>query len=149
MRDPGVTTGRRGFTQTEMVVVIGIMAVLVALLMPSLGSAIKTARKLEDLNRLRQIGMAWTQYSQMHDDAVLPGYLSVAAQDDWNVQYRYADGEVMSPAPNYTPTGDPEGNMAGPWVWRLMPYLDFDFDVMLGYLGDEGGKIDTRRRALD
>ncbi|MCP3902583.1 MAG: hypothetical protein GY715_03020, partial [Planctomycetes bacterium] len=46
-------------------------------------------------------------------------------------------------------TGDPEGNMAGPWVWRLMPYLDFDFDVMLGYLGDEGGKIDTRRRALD
>ncbi|MHC5114618.1 MAG: type II secretion system protein [Planctomycetota bacterium] len=140
---------RGGFTLVEMIVVVAIMAVLVALLMPSLGKAVRSARKLEDLNRLRQIGIAWSLYARTHDDHVLPGFLGAATQRAWNVRYRYPDGEVMTPAPDYVPSTEPADNMAGPWSWRLMPYLDYDFDVMLGYRGEDGGTLDTKVRALE
>jgi prepilin-type N-terminal cleavage/methylation domain-containing protein len=54
---------RRGFTLIELLVVISIIAVLVSLIAPAVQAARRTARKLECLNNMRQIGLAMAAFS--------------------------------------------------------------------------------------
>lgn len=63
-RSPATAPRRtgRGFTLTELLVVIGLVALLVSLLMPALGQARAAARTTGCLSNLRQMGTAWTMY---------------------------------------------------------------------------------------
>src|SRR5688500_17470733 len=54
---------RRAFTLIELIVVIGIIAILIALLLPSLINARKTARTIQCASNVRQLTMALTNYS--------------------------------------------------------------------------------------
>jgi prepilin-type N-terminal cleavage/methylation domain-containing protein len=56
--------GRRAFTLVELLVVVGVIAVLVGLLMPALGAARNQSRSVQCLSNLRQIGMAALMYAQ-------------------------------------------------------------------------------------
>jgi prepilin-type N-terminal cleavage/methylation domain-containing protein/prepilin-type processing-associated H-X9-DG protein len=60
----------RGFTLIELLVVVGIIAILVALLVPAVFSARSTSRKVMCLNNLHQIGLAINTYAERMDGSI-------------------------------------------------------------------------------
>lgn len=62
---------RSAFTLVELLVVIGIIAVLVAILLPALARARQQAMSAQCLSNLRQIGMALTMYAN-DNHSVIP-----------------------------------------------------------------------------
>ncbi|HWE94274.1 MAG TPA: type II secretion system protein [Tepidisphaeraceae bacterium] len=70
----GAGTGcAAAFTLVELLVVIGIIAVLVALLMPALGMAREAAKTTKCLSNLHQIALGIQMYAGDNHDCLVPG----------------------------------------------------------------------------
>jgi prepilin-type N-terminal cleavage/methylation domain-containing protein len=68
------TPARRGFTLVELLVVIGIIALLISILLPALSRARENAKNAQCLSNLRQLGTVYQFYANDYKDQIPIGY---------------------------------------------------------------------------
>jgi prepilin-type N-terminal cleavage/methylation domain-containing protein len=73
-RTKAVTRGRRGFTLVELLVVIGIIALLVSILLPALNRARESANRTKCLANLHSIGQMVNMYANANKGFIPIGY---------------------------------------------------------------------------
>lgn len=90
---------KRAFTLVELLVVIGIIAVLVGILLPTLSRARESANKTVCLSNMRQLGTALLEYSTKYKGGYVPiGYIIKGThQRAWNYAALYNRNDGYGP----------------------------------------------------
>ena len=104
----GKRTRLAGFTLIELLVVISIIALLIAILLPALGAARRSARDVACRSNLKQWGIALEAF-KVDNDSLLPipqHIVGGSAKDDPNRLMWYNALPEMIDAPRYTDVYD-------------------------------------------
>jgi len=93
---------RKGFTLIELLVAISIIALLTAILIPTLNRARRQAAASVCLSNQRQLVLAWIVYAQDNDGKLIGGHDGHAASPsqsyDWVQLPQKEDGTVVAGA---------------------------------------------------
>lgn len=108
--------GKRGFTLIELLVVISIIALLIGILLPALGSARRTARQMQNSTHVRGIHSGCVLFAQGNKD-YFPGL------DNKGAQLVGAEANVSAGAGTYGYGGTDSREVA----WRMARLLRGNF----------------------
>lgn len=100
---------RNGFTLVELLVVIGIIAILVAISFAAYGPMIKHAQCAGCSAHMRSIGVAFMTYAT-DNDGQLPGRVTQSGNDKWPTLLL----PYVSDSKNYVDPGDPVASKISP-----------------------------------
>ncbi len=135
------------FTLIELLVVIAIIAILAAMLLPALATAKERARRIQDLNGLRQLGLAAVMYGNDNRDKV-PQHVRSGSWL-WDVPRESADALTNYVANKREVFYCPSLRASVKAFDTAVAWWDFSATrriIGYGYLGvrlDAGGRIDT------
>ena len=108
----------RGFTLVELLVVIGIIALLISILLPTLSKARESAQQVRFMAGVRELGVGYTLYHQDHGGRLMLGYTPASVGGNVVTVDDPVSGKTF---------GFP---IADRYPWRLLPYVDDVWDIL-------------------
>jgi prepilin-type N-terminal cleavage/methylation domain-containing protein/prepilin-type processing-associated H-X9-DG protein len=142
----------RAFTLVELLVVVAIIALLLAVLLPSLGRAREVARSVICLGNMRMVGVGLMGYSADHQGLMLTGYKRHGISNVWATKIAYpylqssrtpgnnpevGGGKLSNPVVYCPSYPDPDTNGSGTWGGSLSYGMrEGPEDRFMGYDGD-------------
>jgi prepilin-type N-terminal cleavage/methylation domain-containing protein/prepilin-type processing-associated H-X9-DG protein len=124
----GGKSGRRAFTLVELLVVIGIIAVLIGILLPVLSSARKSAQATKCAAALREIGNAFKMYAIDNNQFYPPMRVAYNAANPYKVMFGNEQYQPVAGAQTY-------------WMYFLAKYVSKQkFGVSAGMTPEEASR---------
>ncbi len=130
--------GTAAFTLIELLVVIAVIAILAAILLPTLSRAKSEARIADCLNSKRQLGVAWLLYAEDSQEALTYNYLGYFDPP-------YQNRSELGQPPNWVGYGGASADAAAglwpadPAVTNLMYLTDSAYCMLASYLAHSSG----------
>ena len=140
-----------GFSLVELLVVLGVLALLTGILVPALGAARESARRVQCLSNLRQLAAAAHQYAAEHDGLYPVGFYkansppySFGYEWDFTVVLNHSTGvREVKPGLLWSGRGDGRVQQCPSFEGRSMtlmdPFTGYNYNV--SYIGHGDSEV--------